>query len=67
MQLNEWCQMTGTTYKQIAQWANADETSAWRWVNNKAKPTPKRIAQIERLTEGAVTYQDWYQFNAQDD
>lgn len=64
MKLSDWCEAREISYRQLALWMGVHNATAWRWIQEKAIPSPERVAQIERITEGAVTLQDWYHTGA---
>jgi len=49
--------------KKPVTWANEsglDPATIWRAFTGKCEPSPKTVKEIEKATEGAVKFDDWY-------
>lgn len=66
MTLDEWCAHAGVETAELSNMLVVDHSTAWRWRKAKVIPGHRHIAEIERVTHGAVTYRDWYYPSARD-
>ncbi len=67
MTLNDWIHHTGATTGQVARALGVHRATVWRWIRDGRTPGMTHIRQIERLTEGAVTLEDWDHQRAKED
>lgn len=70
MNLNEWCDITGKSKKEIArQLGGISPRSVFRWATAERFPKPAELVKISEITQGAVTANDfvkqWAERNGQ--
>lgn len=59
MKLAHWIEQQGRTQRWFAGEVNAPEATVSRWCSGKMMPRLDRLRQIERITGGAVTANDF--------
>jgi len=60
MRLCDWLEKDGRSIRQLAQDIGVRPMSAGRYVKETRIPTPEIMREIVRVTEGAVTANDFY-------
>ena len=45
----EKCKAQRVTASQLAFWVGVSRTTAWRWMNKRAQPSPSYYKELERL------------------
>jgi len=60
MYLEKWCHLTNTSRRSLAKkLGDISATSVARWTNSKRFPKPKDLIRIIKITDGAVTPNDF--------
>lgn len=59
MTLKEWMSQKGLTQQEVADAVGTHQTNVSAWLRGRA-PGPHFIIEVEKLTEGAVTFYDWF-------
>ena len=59
MRLDKWITLVRTSNRQLAKKLNVSSTTVSRWIKSKRFPKVSELILIERITEGAVTANDF--------
>lgn len=60
MQLREWLFKERMTQTALSEKLDVTNRIVSRWICGDRKPAASRIVEIHNLTEGEVTFADWY-------
>lgn len=61
MQLSQYLEENGLSYKQLSEQLGVTETSIYRYAKGLRKPRAEHIKRIFDVTEGKVTADDFYE------
>jgi DNA-binding transcriptional regulator YdaS (Cro superfamily) len=67
MTLQEWAKKVAMSDATIARELGVAASTVWRWRKGIVLPSAWACAELEQLTEGAVTLQDFYPHNAREE
>ncbi len=59
MQLTDWMRLSQHNDETLAKKLGVHETSVWRWRTGRRMPSKRLLQAVERLTNGAVTANDF--------
>ena len=57
--LEKYLQEQGISQVEFARRMNVSESCVSQWITRRRTPRPEYMAKIKRITEGAVTPDDW--------
>ncbi len=60
MTLREWLWANKMTQREFATSRGIKEQVVSRWINGHARPKDETMRDIYKLTDGAVSYADWF-------
>ena len=61
MRLNEYLDQNSMNQSAFAKRVGVTAEAVSQWISGVRSPRPKNILQIERETNGAVSFHDWHQ------